>query len=185
MSTRFEKILQYPDPRLKEKSKDVKAIDSDILSLIKDLKRLAKENSKDGITLVGLSAPQVGFNVRAFVYYDFQIDQYIEAVNPVVIYQSKDMTAEWEGCASVGSGQTSLFAPVKRAKTCQIRFTDVHGKEKMISVTNYQSHVLLHEVDHLDGILFLDRVEDPGMILTAVELDEYARKHGGKYPKLK
>jgi peptide deformylase len=55
----------------------------------------------------------------------------------------------------------------------------------MISVTNYQSHVLLHEVDHLDGILFLDRVEDPGMILTAVELDEYARKHGGKYPKLK
>lgn len=185
MSKRFETILQYPDPRLKEKSKDVKNIDNDIRNLFTDLKKLAIKNSTDGITLVGLSAPQVGLNVNAFVYFDFQLEKYIEVVNPVVLYQSKELTAEWEGCASVGSGATSLFAPVKRPKSCQIRFTDLQGEERMISVTNYQSHVLLHEIDHLNGVLFLDRVEDPNMILTAVELDEYAKKHSGKYPKIK
>ncbi len=185
MSKHFETILQYPDPRLKEKSKEVKTIDNDIINLMSDLKMLAKKNSKDGITLVGLSAPQVGLNVKAFVYYDFIKDYYVEVINPKLLYSSKETTPEWEGCASVGAGPSSLFAPINRSKSCQIRFIDIEGNEQVVAVTNYQSHVLLHEIDHLDGILFLDRVEDPKMILTASELDEYARRHGGKYPKLK
>jgi peptide deformylase len=185
MSKSFDKILQYPDARLRQKSKDVALIDNDILNLFKDLKQLAKDNSKDGITLVGLSAPQVGFNVRAFVFFDFKKEEYIEVVNPILVYQSKDLSSEWEGCASVGAGPTSLFAPIARSKACQIRFTDINGKEQLISATNYQSHIMLHEVDHLDGVLFLDRVSDPKMILSAVELDDYAKKHGGKYPKVK
>lgn len=185
MIKQYNQILQIPNPILRNKSKNIKSLDQSVINLLNDLKRLAKENSKEGITLVGLSAPQVGENLNLFVYYDLQKEQYIEVINPKVIYQTKELTFEWEGCASVGTGEKSLFGPVGRSKTCQIQYLDITGKEQIVSASNYQSHILLHEMDHLDGIIFLDRVQDPKMIITAKELDDYARKHGGKYPKLK
>lgn len=185
----FSEIVQYNDRKkgkvLREVSKEVKRIDNDVKNVIADLITLAKANSKDGITLVGLSAPQVGWAVSVFVYYDLNKKQYIEVINPKVTYSSKEMNAEWEGCASIGIGATSLFAPVKRSRSCQIRFLDMNGKEQFISVSNYQSHILQHEIDHLNGILFLDKVSDPRMIYTAKELDEYAKKHDGDYPPIK
>lgn len=181
---KFNKILQYPDPVLSRKSIDVKRIDNDILNLLNDLESLAKKNSKQGVVLIGLSAPQVGLNVRAFVFLDLKTDSFVKVVNPRIVYQTKEITAEWEGCASVGLGESSLFGPVKRSKSVQIEYTDILGKQKIITANNFQSHILLHEVDHLDGIMFLDRVEDPAMIMTAKELDDYARKHNGKHPRI-
>lgn len=184
MTKRFTEILQYPDKRLTEKSRAVKKIDNDILHLFEDLEKLAKQNSKEGITLVGLSAPQLGLNVNAFVIYDFKKKKYIRIVNPKVVYTSKELSAEWEGCASVGTGQKSLFGPVRRAKNSQVHFTNIDGVDEILNLKDYMSHILLHEMDHLDGIIFLDRVEDPTMIMTAAELDDYAEKHGGNYPKI-
>jgi peptide deformylase len=184
MTKNFKEILQYPDKRLLEKSTDIKNVDNDVRNLFRDLEVLAKANSKAGITLVGLSGPQLGWNVRAFIYYDFNKKKYIPVVNPKLVYSSKELTTEWEGCASVGSGQKSLFGPVARSKSCQIEFTDLEGESQIVSVSNYMSHIILHEVDHLDGIIFLDRVNDPNLILTASELDDYAKKHNGKYPKV-
>lgn len=184
MSKRYTEILQYPDKKLRAKSKDIKNIDNDVLNLFTDLEKLAKENSKDGITLVGLSAPQVGWNVNAFIVYDFNKEKYIRIVNPKLIYSSKESTTEWEGCASVGKGQKSLFGPVRRSKNAQISFTNIDGEEEIFNAKEYLSHIVLHEIDHLEGIIFLDRVDDPKMILTAAELDSYAERHGGRYPKV-
>lgn len=184
MNTKFREILQYPNKILTQKSKDVKTIDNDIKKLLKDLEILARKNSKDGITLVGLSAPQVGLNVKAFVYYDIKEKKYIPVINPRLIYTSKELSTEWEGCASVGIGSKSLFGPVARSKSCQIEFLDLEGNVQLVSVSNYMSHVILHELDHLDGIIFLDRVRDPKMIMSAEELDNYAKRHGGKYPEI-
>ena len=78
MAKSFDKILQYPDPILRAKSVDVKIVNNDIINLFQDLERLAKKNSKEGVTLVGLSAPQVGLNVNAFVFYDFKKKKYVE-----------------------------------------------------------------------------------------------------------
>lgn len=181
----FDKILQYPDPKLLEKSVDLNSIDNDVKSLFKDLERLAKKGSKQGVTLVGLSAPQIGWNVRAFIFYDFKKNKYIEVINPKLLYSSKELSAEWEGCASVGTGSKSLFAPIRRSKSSQVEYLNLKGETEVLSATNYLSHILLHELDHLEGIIFLDRVEDPQMILTARELDEYAAKHGGNYPKIR
>jgi peptide deformylase len=185
MIKHYDTILQYPDPRLREKTKEVKSIDNEIVSLCKDLKKLAKENSKDGITLVGLAAPQLGAEKSVFIFLDLQTNEYVEAINPKVIYESKELSSEWEGCASVGKGPTGLFAPVPRSRMTQVKFLTISGEEKIISAKDFQSHIVLHEVDHLNGIIFLDRVTDPTMILTSKELDEYARKHGGKFPKTK
>ncbi|MFW5720077.1 MAG: peptide deformylase [Candidatus Dojkabacteria bacterium] len=181
---KYTKIVQYPDPVLKKVSSEVKTIDNDIKNLLKDLRKLARLHSKDGITLVGLSGPQVGVNTRVFVYYDLQKRDYIDVINPVIIYESKEKTGEWEGCASIGVGPASLFGPVKRPRSVQIRYLNPEGEEVIVPATNYQSHILLHEVDHLDGILFLDRVEDPGMIMTARDMDEYARTHNGEHPEI-
>lgn len=185
MTKRFTEILQYPDKRLKEKSKPIKKVDNDVIHLFEDLEKLAKANSKEGITLVGLSAPQLGWNVDAFIIFDFKLKKYIRLVNPKVIYTSKELSAEWEGCASVGTGQKSLFGPVKRSKNSQVEFTNLDGETELYNAKDYMSHILLHEMDHLEGVIFLDRVDDPTMILTAAELDAYAEKHGGNYPKIK
>jgi len=184
MSIRFHEILQYPNKKLTTKSIDVKVIDNDLKNLFRDLENLAKKNSKEGITLVGLSAPQLGLNVKAFIYYDLNKKKYIQVINPKLVYSSKELSTEWEGCASVGVGAKSLFGPVTRSKTCQIEFLDLDGRDQIVSVSNYMSHIILHEIDHLDGIIFLDRVKDPKMIMNAKELDAYAEKHGGKYPKV-
>jgi peptide deformylase len=188
MEKRFTTIVQYNDkklgPILRQKTKDVVKVDAEVKRLFEDLTKLAKENSKDGITLVGLSAPQVGWGIAAFVFYDLNTKKYIEVVNPKVLYSSKETNVEWEGCASIGTGATSLFGPVKRSRACQIQFTNIDGKDEVISVSNYQSHILQHEVDHLNGILFLDRVNDPKMIFTARELDDYAKRNNGKYPEI-
>lgn len=183
---KFEQIVQYDDPKLgsvlREKTKEIKKIDNDVLNLLRDLKKLAKENSKDGITLVGLSAPQVGWSVAAFVYFDIQTRSYIDVINPKLVFESKETTGEWEGCASIGTGQTSLFGKVRRPRSIQVKFLSPEGEEKIINVSNFQSHILQHELDHLNGILFLDRVNKED-IYTAKDLDAYAKKHNGKYPE--
>ncbi|BDQ04691.1 MAG: peptide deformylase [Candidatus Dojkabacteria bacterium] len=177
-------ILQYPDPKLSAKSRDVRKNEPDLLLIIDSLKNLAKKHSKGGITLVGLSAPQLGLNIRLFVYYDLRKKQYMEVINPKLVYASKELSTEWEGCASVGKGENSLFGPVSRSKSCQIRYYDLAGNEQILNANGYLSHVILHELDHFEGIIFLDRVIDPKLIMTARELDEYALKHGGKYPEV-
>lgn len=188
MSKHYEKIIQYNDEKLgkllREKTKPVKTVDMEIQGLLRDLEVLARKNSKDGITLVGLSAPQVGVGLSVFVFYDLKTEGYLHVINPRIIYVSKEESSEWEGCASIGTGQKSLFAPVKRSRSSQIQYQTPEGTEDIISATNYQSHILLHEMDHLDGILFLDRVSDPKMIYTAAELDEFAKRNSGRYPKL-
>jgi peptide deformylase len=184
MSKNFDKILQYPHKALRAQSAQIKKIDSEIISLFKDLKKLAKANSKDGITMVGLSAPQLGANLNAFIIYDFKKGKYIEIINPKTIYTSKETSNEWEGCASVGVGAKSLFAPVRRSKKVQFSYLNLDGEEELMNLSYYMSHIYLHEIDHLNGIIFLDRVEDPKMILTAKELDLYAEKNNGKYPKI-
>ncbi len=188
MGKDFRKIIQYNDSKfskvLREPTKEIKSIDTDIKKLFKDLVILSKENSKEGITLVGLSAPQVGLGVSAFVYFDISTEKYIEVINPKLVYFSKESSTEWEGCASVGSWNSSLFGPVQRPRSCQIEFIDINGEERKVSATNFQGHIIQHEIDHLNGVLFLDRVSDPKLILTAAELDEYAKKNNGRYPKV-
>lgn len=180
---KFE-ILQYPAPELKKKSVNVKKVDKSIHKLVDELSRLAKLNSKEGVTLVGLSAPQLGENINLFVYFDFNKKKYLPIVNPKLVYSSKELTTEWEGCASVGVGERSLFGPVSRAKSCKIEYEDMEGNRKMLTGNGYLSHIILHELDHLEGIIFLEKVTDPKMILTAKELDLYASKNNGKYPKV-
>lgn len=104
-------------------------------------------------------------------------------VNPEVIRENDYDTYFYEGCLSVGVGDDALYAPVGRAEELEFKYYDLDGIAHTKIVKNYFAHVVLHEIDHMNGILFLSRVADPSKIWKSKDLDKYYEKHG-KYPPM-
>lgn len=102
---------------------------------------------------VGIAAPQVGVNDRIIIVDDGKkIDAYI---NPKIISTSDKMIESEEGCLSV----PGVFGIVKRHKKVKLKALDRHGKPVRVSVSGFPAIVFQHEIDHLNGILFIDKVE--------------------------
>ena len=97
---------------------------------------------------IGLAAPQIGLNYRFFM---METDMYI---NPVILEKSEDIVIDTEGCLSF----PGLSMRVKRAKKVIVEYTDIEGKRKEGKFVNYMSRCFQHELDHLDGITFNQRV---------------------------
>lgn len=144
-------ILKYPDPVLKETSLEVKQIDSSIRDFINDLVLTMKASPG-----VGLAAPQVG---RLFRIITVDVTPkhpghgLVVLINPKMI-SSKGGKIEREGCLSV----PEYTANVMRAEEVTIKGLNVDGSESFITSTGFEAVALQHEVDHLDGILFIDRI---------------------------
>lgn len=106
---------------------------------------------------IGLAANQVGVNIRAFAIKTQNIPELITpfvAFNPEVVAVSEDMDYDYEGCLSF----PNLFFKVNRPKTIIAKFFDSSSKECIIELTGIDARCYLHELDHLDGICFIDRV---------------------------
>ncbi len=134
------------NPALRKKSREVNGINKHILALLDDMKEtLAVE---DG---VGLAAPQVGVLRRiAIVNYN---DQLYELINPRILSGSGEAIEE-EGCLSV-VGQRGK---VKRPEKITVTYIDRNGKRQKQEITGITARVFCHEIDHLDGILFVDKM---------------------------
>lgn len=145
------KICTYPDPVLREQAEPVEVIDEDIQRLIDDMAETMY--SAPG---VGLAANQVGRPLRLIVI-DLQRedsdDGLIALINPELVESSGEASFE-EGCLSV----PEFFASVKRAEEVIVRGFNREGKEVEISTGGFLAIVLQHEMDHLDGRLFIDRI---------------------------
>ncbi|MDX1393966.1 MAG: peptide deformylase [Gemmatimonadota bacterium] len=142
-------IRLYGDPVLREKATPVGAFDDDLERLIEDLVETMYD--ADGI---GLAAPQVGVPLRVFVY-DIR-DPEIEAgvlVNPEIV-ESAGSGRDEEGCLSL-PGLTEI---VERSESIVVRGLDRDGHEIEIEAEGLLSRCIQHERDHLDGVLFIDRV---------------------------
>lgn len=152
----IRKILVSTDPLLRQKSKPVGQIDKKITQLIKDLKdTISVQNDPEG---VGLAAPQIGKNLRVFV---IKPDKKITAfINPEIISISKktqkpkESKKIMEGCLSL----PHYYGPLKRASGVKIRFLNEQGKQITQVFTGLEAQIILHEIDHLNGILFVDRL---------------------------
>lgn len=145
-------IIMYPDRRLKSKSRPIKSIDKDIERLLDDMAETMYEAPG-----VGLAAPQVGVNVRAIVV-DISVREetttgLIKLLNPAIIFSEGQQIGE-EGCLSI-PGFSSL---VKRKGLIKVEGLNEKGEEMEIECSGLLSRVLQHEIDHLDGILFIDRL---------------------------
>ncbi len=139
-------IVKMGDPLLRKICKPVECFDQKLWQLLDDMKETL--DSAEGL---GLAAPQVGMLKRVcIVEYD---NKYYELINPVLI-KSKGRCVDNEGCLSV-EGFRGL---VERPKAIDVEYFDRHGQKVALHAEGYFARVFLHEMDHLDGILFADKM---------------------------
>jgi peptide deformylase len=145
-------ILVAPDPRLKRVSSTVSAVDDEIRALIDDL--FETMYAAPG---VGLAAPQVDVHKRLLVMDIAERDgdsKPFVMINPVILERSESEAVYEEGCLSV----PGHYADVARPDKVRVRYLDRDGVEQEIAAEGFLATCLQHEMDHLDGILFVDRI---------------------------
>ncbi|MEO5375493.1 MAG: peptide deformylase [Alphaproteobacteria bacterium] len=145
-------IIEVPDPRLKLKAAPVDRVDAAVVRLMDDM--LETMYVAPGI---GLAAPQVGVARRIIVVDLADKDEPrrpLRMVNPEVVWASEDLCVYSEGCLSV----PEQFADVERPERIRVRYIDHHGAVQEIDADGLLATVLQHEIDHLEGILFLDHL---------------------------
>lgn len=149
-------ILINPNPTLRKKSAPVdldKIKDKDFQKFLADLEETMIK--KDG---AGLAAPQVGKNIRVIVIADGKKNIFL--INPQITKKSWARETEEEGCLSVLNDKGEIiYAPVERYKKINCLYFDKQGNKQKLAVEKLLARVIQHEVDHLDGILFLDRLK--------------------------
>ena len=145
-------ILIAPDPRLKKTSTPVKAVDAEIRKLMDDM--LETMYQAPGI---GLAAPQVGVLKRVIVLdiaREGEPPQPLRLANPEVVWVSDDDAVYNEGCLSV----PEHYADVARPASCRVKYLDHENKSREIAADGLLATCLQHEIDHLDGVLFIDHL---------------------------
>lgn len=142
-------VVKEPTPSLRQKSKPVKDFSApEIQNLIPDL--IHTMYKKDGI---GIAAPQVGVNIRMVVINT--ADGPMILINPEITFKSKKMESEEEGCLSV----PGVYGFVKRYQKIKVKALTYNGKHVNFSAENLFARIIQHEIDHIDGILFIDKAE--------------------------
>lgn len=171
----IRKVLQSGNPILRTKSKPVSKVDKKTLEIVRDLKdTLAAQKTPEG---VGLAAPQIGKNVRIFLadYKDFRrivINPEVLAISnkPLAISKKqKNKNEILEGCLSL----PYYYGPLKRADKVKLKYLNEKGEEIIEEFKDFNAQIILHEIDHLDGILFVDRLLEEKKPLYKVEDDEW------------
>lgn len=147
----IQKIFQYPDPVLRAETREITSFDQDLKTLVENM----AETMYDAPG-IGLAAPQIGKSVKLIVVdtsENPEHKQFMAMVNPKIIEHEGSQIDE-EGCLSV----PELTAKVKRFKQITVRYQDVDGKDQTIDTADRFAVVLQHEIDHINGILFIDHL---------------------------
>jgi len=166
-------ILQLGDPRLRERAQRVTEISGpEIRDLIADLAdTLGHWRSETGYGR-GIAAPQIGV-MRRVIFLELPGEKPWPLINPEIVERSEKMITVWDACLSF----LSIFMQVPRHREITVRYWDSTGKENVIHVGDERnlSELLQHEIDHLDGILAIDRVVDVKTICTREEFEKRYR----------
>ncbi|HYB11765.1 MAG TPA: peptide deformylase [Alphaproteobacteria bacterium] len=158
-------IITAPDPRLKIKCKPVERVDAGVRKLMDDM--LETMYTAPGI---GLAAPQVGVAKRVIVV-DCSKDEDKPApycmANPEVLWTSEEQASYEEGCLSL----PDQYAPVTRPARCRVRYRDAQNEMRETEFEGLLATCVQHEIDHLDGVLFVDHISalKRGMILRKLQ----------------
>ena len=154
-------IMLLPDPVLLQKAKNVRTIDSSIRKLINDL----RETMHADPGRLGLAAPQVGVSLRVIVIGPPDEEDII-LVNPEIVKRKGERLIN-EGCLSV----PGYFGQIKRSESVTVKGRDQNSKEIRIKAEGLLAQALEHEIDHLNGVLYIDHLENPDE-LHKVEAEE-------------
>lgn len=169
----IRKILNTKDPKISQVCKKVKAIDKKVISIAKDLKETLKvQKDPEG---VGLAAPQIGENLRIFAMNDNGKIRVI--INPEILEISKEKAnlpkqkekEVMEGCLSL----PNYYGPLKRPQKIKIKYLDLNGITKVEEFKGLSAQIVQHEIDHLNGIVFVNRLLEQKQPLYKLEKDEW------------
>jgi peptide deformylase len=144
-------IRQYPDAVLRMQAREVEAFDDDLARLAEKMTRLMRDAHG-----VGLAATQVGILQRLFVFQQAGEDEPTTVVNPAIAKRSRSTEVEDEGCLSL----QGVLVPVERAREVTLEGQDVTGTPLRLELQDMDARVAQHELDHLDGVLMLERTDD-------------------------
>jgi len=144
-------IRTLPDPVLRQKAKRVKAIDGSVKKLVTDM--IETLHAAPG--RAGLAAPQVGVSLRVIVI-GIPEEEDIVLINPEIVRRKGERMVT-EGCLSV----PGYFGVVKRAESVRAKGRDLKGREIKIRADELLAQALEHEIDHLNGVLYIDYLESP------------------------
>ena len=143
-------ILKMGEETLREVSSPVPCINEEIKILIDEMFITLKKSNG-----IGLAAPQIGKNIRLFIV-QLEEDSGMVFINPEVIRTSNEQCSMEEGCLSI----PKVYEKVIRPKDVTLQYMDINGKKQLIQATGLLARVIQHEYDHLNGVLFVDRLEE-------------------------
>jgi peptide deformylase len=174
------KIINYPHPTLRHKSKPLRRVDAELRRIVREMFDLMYQARG-----VGLAANQVDLPVRLFIVnLEAEPGQGEEMVflNPV-INRPKGQVEMEEGCLSL----PQLYANVRRPERVQLSAFNLAGEEITADVEGMMARVVQHELDHLDGVLFIDRLSEAGKLEVRPELEVFeedfrSRRETGEMP---
>lgn len=173
----IRKVVEIPDKRLREHSTKVKKIDKKVNGLINDMwDTLAAQKDPEGI---GLAAPQVGKNIKIFIInYEETKEVFI---NPEITEKSKlkivkeergkDNKKILEGCLSL----PHYYSPISRPDKITVKYTNKEGKIITKKISGFLAQIVQHEVDHLEGTIFVDHTVTQKAPLYKVTGDEWEK----------
>ncbi|MDA7979201.1 MAG: peptide deformylase [Pirellulales bacterium] len=173
------KIIEYPHPTLRHRSKPLRRVDAELRAMIDQMFDLMYEAKG-----VGLAANQVDLPYRFFVMNETgdpeQPDAQQVIINPV-LSRPKGSAEQEEGCLSL----PGVYKPVTRPAQIRLNAYDLRGQEINVELEGMPSRIVQHEADHLDGVLFIDRISesDKREIVGALEelsIDFDAKQHSGE-----
>lgn len=157
-----EDIITLPNPHLREKSKKVSAIDDTITGLVRDMidASLDWEDSRPHEISAALAAVQIDRLERVVIVrgnFDDKSDrEFITLINPEIVKYEGTVIDDYEGCLSV----SNIYGKVPRHSKIRIRALDEHGNEIRFKADGFLARVIQHEVDHTNGIVFVDHIKD-------------------------
>ena len=141
----IREVVQVGNEVLRQKCALVENFDEELFALLEDMKHTVKD--ADG---AGLAAPQIGVSKRVVVV--VVEEGYFEFINPVIISEKGEQT-DWEGCLSVVGKSGIVTRPMK----VKIAYYDRKGEKHFLQAKGFFARAICHELDHLDGILYIDK----------------------------
>ncbi len=144
------KIIKYPNIILRKTTQTITSFDTKLKKISEEMYDIMLTD--DGI---GLAGPQVNINQRIIIIGKLDDQEYSVYLNPEITYFSKDKEIIEEGCLSL----PNIFGLVRRSKKIHLKYNNLEGKKIKEKIKGLKSIVIQHEVDHLNGILFIDKAE--------------------------
>ncbi|MBQ3413581.1 peptide deformylase [Candidatus Saccharibacteria bacterium] len=154
-------IITTPDRRLREKSERVGAINFEVLDTIAKMRKLSMDWEKEHPyeLSAAMAAPQMGILKRIIIVRDGddkEKPEFTALINPVVLKAEGKVVRDYEGCLSV----PRIYGMVPRPSKVKVKARLEDGSDVVIKATGELARTLLHEIDHLDGVLFIDHIRD-------------------------